>query len=246
MAARFANTFDGRAELSGEAAKQGLNVDLPGNKRESVRAGDESGEASNARRSVQQDIREHCANTLGHVLREDGESQSSHGGNRIVTQEAFENGTPMFELCIGRDRSHGTRADHGIGIVQGNVDERTLDCSPVADQQLVHHPADRCGEARSTRKSVVPTIRQQDSAERSLNFAVVASPLSKHADNEGEGVEYDGSVVRSQTTRQKFAGPRGDGFHPVVDPKGHEWDFPAITTLRQHLECGRTNEAVCV
>ena len=131
-----------------EAANQALDVDVPRNKRELVRAGDESGEAANAGRSVEQHVWEHSGNTLRHVLREDGKNQSSNGGNGIVMQEPFENGSPMLEVYVGGNGSDGARADNGIRIAQGSVDETAADFSSTAGEQLVHHPADRCGEPR--------------------------------------------------------------------------------------------------
>lgn len=180
------------------------------------------------------------------MLRENGKSQSSNGWNGIVSQEPFENGNPIVELCIGGNESDGARADYGIGIVQGSVDETTLDFSPTAGEQLVHHPTDRRGEARSTRKSVRPTIRKQDGPERALDLSVVAPTLAEHADDERQRIEYCVSIVRPQATDQKFSGASGYGFDPVVGAKRKEWNLLTAGTLRQHPECGRPHEAIGV
>ena len=180
------------------------------------------------------------------MLREDGKDQSSNGGNGIVTQEPFENGSPMLEVCVGGNGSDGARADNGIRIAQGSVDETAADCSSAAGEQLVHHPADRCREPRSTRKSVLPTIRKQDGPERTLNLNVVAPTLSDYAHNERQRIEYRVSIVVSQAAEQEFTSPRRYGFDPVVCAKREEWDFLTTSTLSQHLECRRPDEAVCV
>ena len=172
------------------------------------------------------------------------EDQPSNRGNGIVSQQPFENGDPVVEVRVGGKRSDAARADDDIRIGQGGVDENLLECRPIGGEQLVHDLAYRCVEPPSTSESIVAAIREQDRSQGARDLTMVPAALSEQPDNERKRVEYGASVVRSQAAGQKLTGPRRHRFHPVIRSKRKEWDFLTVSSLRQHLECGRADEAL--